>query len=160
MQTESPGEISGGAKTLLIVVSLLIFLPILLVAAVLYLLWGSILYLSIWFAWKKQLVLFVYSNSPIWKDYMEREIIPFIQEKAVILNWSERKSWRNSIPILAFRYFGGSRNFNPIVIVFRPFQPAKIFRFYQAFKKFKHGNPAEVEEIKNRLFSNLKIETS
>ena len=159
MKKEAPKEITGGAKTLLIILCLLVFAPILFVAAIFYLLWGCILYLSVWLGWKQQLVLFVYSNSPIWKDYLEKEIIPLIQEKAVILNWSERKSWRNSIPTLAFRYFGGSQNFNPIAIVFRPFQPAKTFRFYQAFKKFKHGDSKEVEEIKDRLFRNLKIKT-
>jgi len=106
----------------------------------------------------KQYVLFVYSDSPIWKDYMEREIIPHIKENAIILNWSARKSWKQSLSIFVFRYFGGSRNFNPIGIVIRPFQPAKTYRFYQAFKKFKHGNPTEVEEIKNSLFRDLKIE--
>src|SRR5689334_20167809 len=160
MHSESPKEISRAAKTLLIVVSLILFLPILLIVAVFYILWGCILYLSIWLAATQQLVLFVYSNSPIWKDYVEREIIPYMQGRAVILNWSERKSWGNSLPTLAFRYFGGDRNFNPIAIVFCPFQGAKTFRFYQAFKKFKHGNPTEVEEIKNGLFRDLKIETS
>src|SRR6266545_1409810 len=156
MKKESPKEITGAARILLIAVSLIIFLPILLVAAVLHLLWGCILYLSIWLALRRLFVLFVYSNSPIWKDYMEREIIPHIQGKAVILNWSERKSWKNSLSILAFRYFGGSRNFNPIAIVFRPFQLAKTYRFYEAFKRFKHGNPEEVEAIKNALFRDLK----
>ena len=156
----SPKAITGGAKILLIVVSLILFLPILLIAAVFYMLWGAILYVSVWLTGRKQYVLFVYSNSSIWKDYVEREIIPRIKEKAVILNWSERKSWRSSLPTFVFRYFGGQRNFNPIAIVFRPFQTVKTYRFYQAFKKFKHGNPTEVEEIKNGLFRNLKIEIS
>jgi hypothetical protein len=160
MQKESSKEIRGLAKILLIAVSLILGLPILLIAAVFYLLWGAILYASIWLTWRQQYVLFVYSDSPIWKEYIEREIIPHLQEKAVILNWSERKYWSNSLPTLAFRYFGGSRNFNPIAIIFRPFQVAKTYRFYQAFKKFKHGNPEEVQEIKNKLFINLGIETS
>ena len=91
---------------------------------------------------------------------MQREIIPLLPEKALILNWSERKSWRNTLPTLAFRYFGGSRNFNPIAIVFRPFQPVKTYRFYQAFKNFKHGNAAEIEEIKTGMFRDLGIKTS
>jgi len=160
MKKEIPKKITGGAKTLLIVISLIIFLPILLIAGVFYILWGAILYVSVWLTWRKQYLLFVYSDSPIWKDYIEREIIPFVKNRSIILNWSDRKNWKKSLPALVFRYFGGDRNFNPIAIVFRPFQPAKTYRFYQAFKKFKHGNPTEVEELKNRLFRNLKIEIS
>lgn len=160
MQKESSKEIKGLAKILLIAVSLILGLPILLIAAVFYLFWGAILYVSVWLTWRQQYVLFVYSDSPIWKEYMEREILPFIKDRAIILNWSERKSWKQSLSTFVFRYFGGSRNFNPIAIVLRPFQVAKTYRFYQAFKKFKHGNPEEVQEIKNKLFINLGIETS
>jgi hypothetical protein len=160
MTKGSHKEITVGAKILLIIVSLLVFLPILLVAAVLHILWGCILYLSIWLTWRKQYVLLVYSDSPIWKDYVEREIIPHIKNKAIILNWSERKSWKISLSRLAFRYFGGDRNFNPIALVFRPFQLVETYRFYQAFKKFKHGNVTEVEEIKDKLLRDLGIDNS
>ena len=160
MHKKSTKEITGGAKILLITVSLLLGLPILMIAAVFYIIWGIILYVSVWLMWKRQYVLFVYSDSPIWKDYIEREIIPLIKDRSIILNWSDRKQWKTSLSTLVFRYFGGTRDFNPIAIVFRPFQLAKIYRFYQAFKKFKHGNPEEVAEIKNRLFINLGIEIS
>jgi hypothetical protein len=136
---------------------LILGLPILLIAAVFYLFWGAILYVSVWLTWRRQCVLFVYSDSPIWKEYIEREIVPLIKDRSIILNWSDRKNWKTSLPTLVFRYFGGDRNFNPIAIVFRPFQPAKTYRFYQAFKKFKHGNPTEVAEIRNKLFRDLKV---
>ena len=80
--------------------------PILLIAVLIYSLWGAILYLTIWLTSKKPFVVFVYSDSPIWKDYVEREIIPHIQNRAIILNWSERRNWKNSLAVLAFRYFG------------------------------------------------------
>ncbi len=159
MQKESSKEIRGLAKILLIAVSLILGLPILLIAAVFYFLWGVILYVSVWLTWRKQFVLFVYSDSPIWKEYIEREILPLIKDRSITLNWSDRKKWKTSLPTLVFRYFGGTRDFNPIAIVLRPFQPVKTYRFYQAFKKFKHGNPTGVEEIKTAMFRNLGIKT-
>jgi hypothetical protein len=99
----------------------------------------------------------VYSNSPTWKDYVEREILPRIQDHAVILNWSERRIWKNSLAVLAFRYFGGFRNFNPMGMIFRPFRFVKTYRFFEAFQEFKHGEPQKVEEIKRDLVASLGI---
>ena len=130
--------------------------PILLLALVLYFLWGAILYLAIWLTFKKQFVVFVYSDSPTWKAYMEKEILPLIQDRAVILNWSERRKWKNSLAVLAFRYFAGYKNFNPIGIIFRPFRFVKTYRFFEAFKKFKTGDPQEVEKIKEELFADIR----
>lgn len=155
MGTIPPKNRSSASKTLSIL--LLIGLsPILIIALSLYFLWGAILYLTIWLTWGKGTVFFVYSNSPIWKDYIEREILPYIWHRAIILNWSERKNWKNSLPVLAFRYFGGQRNFNPIAIVFRPFRLVKTYRFFEAFQKFKHGDAKKVEEIKKELFDLLE----
>lgn len=39
---------------------------------------------------KKKHVIFVYSESKIWKDYFEINLIPHIKEHAIILNWSKR----------------------------------------------------------------------
>jgi hypothetical protein len=99
----------------------------------------------------------VYSDSPIWKEYIEREILPYIQDYAVILNWSERRKWKSSLAVLAFRYFGGYRNFNPMALVFRPFHFVRTYRFFEAFKDLKKGDPKQVEEIKKELFRNLGV---
>jgi hypothetical protein len=136
---------------------LIVLSPILIIVVFLYILWGAILYIAIWLTWKKEFVLFVYSNSPIWKDYIESEIIPHIQNQAIILNWSERKMWKLSLPVLAFRYFGKDRNFNPIGIVFRPFRFVKTYRFYEPFREFKHGDPRRVEKLKGEFFEILGI---
>ncbi|HLO13901.1 MAG TPA: hypothetical protein VK206_03665 [Anaerolineales bacterium] len=115
------------------------------------------MYFAIWLIWRKQFVVFVYSDSPTWKDYIAREILPYLPDRAVILNWSERKKWKNSLASLVFKYFGGYRNFNPIALVFRPFHLVKTYRFFEAFREFKHGNPKKVEKIKKELFDDLGI---
>jgi hypothetical protein len=149
----SPAKRSALFKGFLVFL-LLILSPILLVAVLVYLTWGAILYMTIWLTWKKQFVVFVYSDSPTWKDYIEAEILPDIQDRAVVLNWSKRRSWNNSLAVLAFRYFGGQRNFNPIAMVFRPFRPVKTYRFFEAFKQ---GNLKRVEKIRRELFQNLGV---
>lgn len=152
----SPKQRSTGSKAL-IAFLLIILSPILVVVVLLDLLWGAILYLAIWLTWREKLIVFVYSDSPTWKDYIGREIIPSLQGRAVILNWSERKKWKTSLAVLAFRYFGGHRNFNPIGMIFRPFHFVKIYRFFEAFKDFKHGDPKRVEDMKGKLFEDLGI---
>lgn len=152
------GIIAPKKPSKLLLASLLIILsPLLLIVVLLYFSWGAILYLFIWLRWQEQYAIFVYSESPIWKEYIEREILPHIQDRAVILNWSERRKWKNSLGVLAFRYFGGHKNFNPIGIVFRPFRLVKTYRFFEAFKEFKHGDPKKVEEIRRELFETLAI---
>jgi hypothetical protein len=141
----------------LIAFFILILSPVLLVAVLFYLLWGAILYLAIWITWRKQLVIFVYSNSPTWKEYIEREILPHLHDRVVILNWSERRNWKNSLAVLAFRYFGGYRNFNPIGLVFRPFRSVKAYRFYEAFKEHKHGHTSKVETLRKALLNDVGI---
>ena len=152
----APEKLSPVSKAL-ITFLLVTLSPLVILAVLLYFLWGATLYLAIWLTWPKQRVLFVYSDSPNWKAYIEREILPYLQNHAVILNWSERRKWKNSLAVLAFRYFGGYRNFNPIAIVFRRFHLVKRYRFFEAFKDFKHGNPKRVEEIRDRLFADIEI---
>jgi len=76
------------------------------------------IYLAIWLLWlpRGTRILFVYSDSPIWHDYIEQHILPLIQEHAVVLNWSQRRSrsWRRSLAVAAFKHFGGWREFNPM----------------------------------------------
>jgi hypothetical protein len=65
-----------------------------------------------------------------------------------VLNWSDRKRWTLSLPVVLFRLFGGSREFNPLAVVFEPLQWPRRFRFYAAFRSFKHGRPDEVEALR------------
>jgi hypothetical protein len=82
---------------------------------------------------------------------VEKAILPQIQDRAVILNWSERRTWKSSLAALAFRYFGGYRNFNPMAMVFRPFHIVETYRFFEAFKEFKRGEPMKVQQMKDQF---------
>ena len=69
----------------------------------------------------------------------------------MVLNWSERKGWKNSLAVLLFRVFAGTREFNPIAIVFEPLRWPRRFRFYRAFQSVKHGQRDEVEMVRAEL---------
>jgi hypothetical protein len=143
-------------KGSLIVLLIPILLPFLLIAYTLHLVHRTALYILVWLLWlpRGKDTLVVSSDSPIWRDYMETQIVPFLLERAFVLNWSERKTWpRWSLCVQLFRHFGGDSEFNPIVIIFRPFRRAKAFRFWQPFKDLKHGNRKPVERLRQEILS-------
>ena len=145
-------------RALGVVVVLPIVLPLALIALILALAHRAVLYALVWLLWlpRGRDTLFVYSDSPIWHEYMTSQILPLVQERAVVLNWSERKRWpRLSLAVPVFRSFGGGREFNPLVIVFRPFTRAKRFRFWQPFQDWKNGYREPVERLRQELFAIL-----
>jgi hypothetical protein len=142
----------------LIVLLMVVFLPILFLIAIVYGVWSVILSVAIWIVWglRGRHILFIYSDSPIWSAYIQQEVLPHILQTAVLLNWSGRKQWKISLAVLAFKLYGGSRDFNPMAIVFRPFRFHKIFRFYRAFKDFKHGKIEPLEKIRLNFLQLVK----
>ena len=97
-------------------------------------------------------VLFVYSDSPHWKSYIEQNILPHVQEYAIVLNWSERSQWhRLSWSVQAFHHWGGRREFNPIAIVFCSLGDVRVFRFFKAFHEFKRGKPGILRKTESEL---------
>jgi len=138
----------------LLILLLPVWLPLILLVLALFLAHRALVYVPIWLLWlpRGKDVLFVYSESPIWKEYMVEEILPLVRERAVVLNWSERARWRRwSLGVRVFRMVGGEREFNPLVLVFRPFRPAQVFRFWPAFKAWKHGDREPVAELREKL---------
>lgn len=142
------------AEAAVIAVLLPIIIPLVAIVFVLYILHRLGLYVLIWLFWLSQGkdVLLVYSDSPIWHDYMTTQVLPLVQNRAVVLNWSERAKWRKwSFPVHVFRSFGGPQDFNPMVAVFRPLRPARFFRFWPAFKDWKRGYTEPVTRLREEL---------
>lgn len=133
---------------------LIVLLPVVAVALLLWLISALLLLAVVWLTWcpRRRYALVVYSNSPIWQEYLETQVIARLGERAVVLNWSERTRWTLSLPVILFRVFGGTRDFNPIAIVFEPLLWPRRFRFYKAFRSFKHGRPEDVERLRLEFF--------
>ena len=104
-------------------------------------------------------ILFVYSESPNWKEYIDENIVPRIKEKAVFLNWSERSEWRKIKPLeaKALLHWGGDTEFNPMAIIFVPGWRVKTVRFHQAFRDYKHGKTELLKEKEEELYRNLAL---
>jgi hypothetical protein len=102
-------------------------------------------------------VLFVYSDSPNWKDYIEANILPRLEPHVVTLNWSDRREWKRSNPFEArlFNHWGGESEFNPLALVFAPKGKVKRVRFWQAFKDLKHGKDRLLKQAESVLFTEV-----
>jgi len=145
-------------QVVLIVVLLPLILPLALFAVASHLLYRALLHLLVWALWlpRGKDILFVYSDSPIWHEYMETQILPPVQERAIVLNWSERKKWsRLSLGVAVFRHFGGDGDFSPLVVLFQPLRSARLFRFWSVFKDWKRGYKEPVERLRQELFASL-----
>ena len=164
-------------KNILSTLLIVIFFPLLIIIWIIHdfylFLKGKILCHVIKLKWfpRGKNMLFVYSDSPNWKGYIEKNIIPKIEKNAIIINWSERSQWNNkrqSLEVLVFKHwarvssysFNGKKKwrgeeFNPIAIVFIPWNKPEIFKFWQAFKNFKHGKDKTLKKIESDLFQKL-----
>jgi hypothetical protein len=102
-------------------------------------------------------ILFVYSDSPIWLEYMTTQVLPLVEHRAAVLNWSDRSRWSPwSLAVRLFRSYAGGKDFNPMVILFRPLQRARFFRFLPALQEWKHGNHAPLEALRQDLLGSLQ----
>jgi len=148
-------------KTIGILALVVLLLPLLLIYVAAYMVllfvWGIVL--RVWFwrvhAARGRPCLFVYSESPNWQAYIEENILPRIQDRAVVLNWSERRLWDTTSPWEArfFRRFAGDREFNPVALVFRGRGHVQTIRFHQAFLDLKHGRESALRAAEAELFS-------
>jgi hypothetical protein len=135
-------------------------LVLVLVALVCFVVASVCLHLTIWTWWclRGRDILFVYSESPIWRGYIEANVLPHLGERAVVLNWSQRKRWRVSVARLAFHHFARYRQFNPLAVVFRPFHRSRTFRFWQPFTDFKHGHPEALRRMEDEFFGLIGVQ--
>jgi hypothetical protein len=143
----------------LILLGLLVLLPIVLLVLAAYGIAALLLHLALWVVWvpSGRRVLFVYSNSPVWQAYIEENILPRLPRRSVVLNWSERRKWsRWTLGYWAFRFFGGRREFNPLAVVVRPLRWTSVFRFWKAFRDFKHGRRESLTRIENEFFKAVR----
>ncbi len=101
-------------------------------------------------------VLFVYSDNPRWKPYLDEHVVPRLPKNAVVLDWSARARWSPfSLGVCLFRMWSGARDFNPMAIVVRPWPSPKIFRFFGAFDELAHGRPEPLRQVEAALLNEI-----
>jgi hypothetical protein len=138
-------------------VALVVYLPYLAIHSVSNLCRGHWLRMRFQKKWGSQgkNILFVYSESPNWKDYIEREIIPKLSPYGVYLNYSRCAEWKHKNPLEAkiWKQWSGAREFNPMAIVIPDRGKVKTVRFYQAFRDYKHGKDNLLRQKEAELLS-------
>ncbi len=157
-QTRERRVLSSMLRVTVVGAIAIVLLPLVPLLIATYLAYASVLQMVIWICWctRGVNVLLVYSDSPIWHEYIETNIIPRLPESAIVINWSGRRNWKRlSLPVIAARFFGGSREFNPMVVVFRPLHWAKTYRFWKPFKDYQHGKTEPLHALETELFNDL-----
>ena len=107
---------------------------------------------------KGKVILFVYSDSPNWKDHIEEKILPRLEACSVILNWSKRREWESSMQLEArlFNQWAGPGEFTPTAILFPLLGKVKVFRLWQLSQNPKHGKNKVSKEAEQSLFAAVK----
>ncbi|MFB3884454.1 MAG: hypothetical protein ACE144_04445 [Thermodesulfobacteriota bacterium] len=101
---------------------------------------------------KGKFILFVYSDSSNWKEYIETKILPRIETRSIVLNWSKRREWgtRMSFETKLFNQWAGSGEFAPTGIIFPLIGKVKVIRLWQPNqygKSKKDGISKEAEKV-------------
>jgi hypothetical protein len=108
-----------------------------------------------WFPQSKY-VFFLYSDSRKWKEYFESELIPKIQDKASIWNWSTRaqSGWgTDSIEAQIFKLHRPLGRYYPIAIVFIPGGVVKTFQFYTAYVDMIKSGDDRYKSLENEFLA-------
>jgi hypothetical protein len=147
-------------QTLVLAALFVVLSPLLLAILVVWLVAAVVLYVLVWILWctRGRDVLFVYSDSPVWHDYVEEQILPRIESRAITLNWSNRRNWLHkwALAPCVFRFFGGRREYNPLALHFRPLRVHRRFQFWKAFRDYKHGRTESLKKVEQEFFRSIE----
>ncbi|MGE0133249.1 MAG: hypothetical protein AB7U82_34665 [Blastocatellales bacterium] len=93
-------------------------------------------------------ILFVYTQSEHWSPYIEQKILPSISDHAVVINRTTQQQWKKEFALekRAIELWADIEA-NPIALVFKPYKKVKAFRFYEAFRDFKHGKESKLNTL-------------
>jgi len=150
-------------KNLTVLFVFLLLLPLILLYWIWNLIYGLCLRLLFYQKWirKGKNIIFVYSDSPHWKTYVEDNILPKLESQYITLKWSKRSHYRNnSLESRIFYHWGGYNDYNPMAIIFISFFNIKTVRFYKAFKDYKHGKDKLLNEKIQELFDIVSTKTT
>jgi hypothetical protein len=107
---------------------------------------------------KGKIIMFVYSDSSNWKDYIEANILPRIEAHSIILNWSKRREWGSQMQLETklFNQWAGAGGFVPVAFLFSVTGKIRTFRLWQPSENVKHGKGRVSREAEQALFETVK----
>jgi len=128
-----------------------LLLPLLLVRIFARLIWSGLLCGAAWTQHAK-LVIFVYSDSPKWKEHIESHILPDLPPDAIIINRSQ--PWdQTALTGRIFRHFGGHHEFCPIGIVVERWRSIRLFRLFKPFQEARHGDCSALNNVQAAMLA-------
>lgn len=133
----------------------ILFLPWLSIYFAILFIIGLFIRIKLHFKWpKSKYILFIYSDSEHWAPYIEQNIIPKIQESAIIINRTKQQNWKQEYKAeyKAIAHWA-HEDINPIALVFKPYRRVKSFRFYEAFRDYKHGKDSSLHAMCNEFYN-------
>jgi len=104
------------------------------------------------------MILFVYSDSSNWKDYIQTNILPRIEAYSITLNWSKRREWgsRMQLETKLFNQWAGPGEFVPVAVLFSPMGKVRTFRLWQLTGNLKGEKVRLSKEAEQALFETVK----
>lgn len=100
-------------------------------------------------------LLLVYSASPHWQSHIETEWLPRWADRAVVLNRSA-PDWTTRPEAALWSRMTAIGDHTPAAIVIPAHGRARVFRFFKAFRDYKHGNAARLKELEGALAAALE----
>ena len=117
--------------------------------------WELYLKIKIELRWpSNKFILFTYSESENWAQYIEENILPKISEHAVIINRTKQQDWKKEYGLerRALDSIAG-HGINPVALIFRNGYRTKTIAFYEAFRDMKHGKESAINQKCQELFA-------
>lgn len=100
----------------------------------------------------------VYSRRARTARYIESEWLPRLGDAAVVLDWTERKTWGHSPESRLYkRYCASSLNYAPAVLVVRWLQRPLVYRFYYAFLEMEKGRSQYLQQMESEMFGAARV---
>lgn len=153
MTDQHPQSVRGW-RYLLSIAALTIVLPFIILLLPVMLIWHFVprILLRLWLPLRwggGRCVLIAYTDSPVWTDYIEQQITARLASMAVVIQRSRVPDWKSRYraEYWALLSWAEHASYNPVAIVFPRYKRVRVFNFYEAFREFKHGKPAELEAM-------------
>jgi hypothetical protein len=117
-----------------------------------------VVYLLVWVWWlpSGKDVLYVSSDSPIWKEYMEAEIFPLVAKRAVVLSWSDRSKMAKVVFCCSrFPHVWSWTRFQSYGRTVSAFPACNDFSLLTSVQRMEAGNSTSVEQLRRDLMQAL-----
>ena len=101
----------------------------------------------------EKFILFTYSESENWSQYIEENIIPEISNHAVVINRTKQQNWKEEYPLelKAIEVLAGLE-VNPIALIFRNGLRVRKVTLFEAFRDLKHGKDLKIKGQCEEIF--------